>query len=416
MAAADDGDYPAPKRKQRANGEGTVYRRKDGRYEGAGYVLMSDGTIRRKRVYGRTRKEAFEKLAELQRLSRLGVPMPSESWKLADYLTYWLEHIVRPTSKPKTHQGYEVVVRVHVVPVLGAKRLKAVQAADVRRLLTRVQHRCRCCAEGIDERRPVKKRRCCALGECCERFPTARTLQQVHAVLRNALANAVREELVLRNVARLVQVPSPTYRVHRGISADKAKELIETSRPDRLHALFVLTVYLGTRRAELLGLRWEDVDLDRGHLEIAQTLQRVDGELRFVTAKSTSSERTVPLVGNCWDALRKHKAAQEWEASEAGDDWQDHGLVFPSRVGTALEPDNLRRSWHPLRAKLGLDGVRFHDLRHTAVTLLLDLGVPPHIVREIVGHADINVTMTIYAHASLDEKRAALEKLNGRLG
>ncbi|WP_224392569.1 tyrosine recombinase XerC [Pseudonocardia sp. ICBG1293] len=342
--------------------------------------------------------------------------MPTRSWKVGEYLAYWLEHVVRPNSKPKTHQGYEVVVRVHIVPVLGTRRLTALQAADVRRLLAHVQNRCRCCAEEIDARRPEKRRRCCAVGRCCESFPSTRTLQQVHAVLRNALQNAVREELIMRNVAQLVRVPSPKYRVNRGISADQAHELIEASQDDRLHALYVLTLYLGMRRAELLGLRWSAVDLDTGHLEIVQTLQRVDGELRFVPAKTDASERTLPLVGRCLDVLRKHRAAQSWEASEAGDAWQDHGLVFPSRIGTPMEPDNLRRSWYPLRARVGAHRVRFHDLRHTCVTLLLDLGVPPHIGREIAGHSDIGVTMKIYAHASLTEKRAALQKLDGRIG
>ncbi|RZT83716.1 site-specific recombinase XerD [Pseudonocardia sediminis] len=409
--------FPAPRTgKQRGNGEGTVYKRRDGRYEGACYVLMTDGTVRRKRVYARTRKEVVDKLAELQKHSRDGVPMPTKTWTVTEYLAYWLEHVVRPNSKPKTHQGYEVVTRVHVVPVLGKKRLTALQAADIRLLLTRVQHRCRCCAEEIDAGRPERGRRCCAIGRCCESYPSARTLQQVHAVFRNALQNAVREELVMRNVAKLVRVPSPKYRVHRGITADQAHEMIEASVSDRLHALYVLTLYLGMRRAELLGLRWADVDLDGGHLEIVQTLQRVDGELRFVPAKTTASERTLPLVGRCWETLRKHRAAQAWETSEAGDDWTDHDLVFPSRVGTPLEPDNLRRSWYPLRKKLGVESTRFHDLRHTCVTLLLDLGVPPHIVREIAGHSDIGVTMRIYAHASLDEKRAALRKLDGRIG
>jgi integrase len=114
-------------------------------------------------------------------------------------------------------------------------------------------------------------------------------------------------------------------------------------------------------------------------------------------------------------ALREHKSRQFRERSDAWPDWEEHGLVFPSRRGTPMEPDNLRRSWSVIRTAAGLSGVRFHDLRHTCVTLLLDLGVPPHVVREIVGHSAIEVTMTIYAHASLDEKRKALGKLGEAL-
>lgn len=147
-----------------------------------------------------------------------------------------------------------------------------------------------------------------------------------------------------------------------------------------------------------------------------QTLQRVGGSLRLVPPKTEESARTVPLPPPCVDALREHKKRQFAERADTWPDWQDDGLVFPSRRGTPMEPDNLRRSWNAIRATAGLGATRFHDLRHTCVTLLLDLGTPPHVVREIVGHSDIEVTMTIYAHVSLDEKRKALGKLGDALG
>ncbi|WP_192778400.1 site-specific integrase [Nonomuraea africana] len=189
----------------------------------------------------------------------------------------------------------------------------------------------------------------------------------------------------------------------------------QASQGDRFHALYVLALCLGLRRGELLGLRWEDVDLDAGTLEVVQILQRVSGELRFVRPKTDNSERTTPLPQLCLDALKEHRKRQFAERSETWPDWEDHGLVFPSRRGTPMEPDNLRRSWGTVRKAAGLGEMRLHDLRHTCVSLLLDLGVPPHIVREIVGHSDIEVTMTIYAHASLDEKRKALGKLGDAL-
>jgi integrase len=240
-------------------------------------------------------------------------------------------------------------------------------------------------------------------------------VQQVHAVLRNALAAAVREELISRNVAKLVKMPGPSYDVNRGLTLDQARKLLVTAADDRLHALYVLALVLGLRRGELLGLRWDDVDLDAGTLRVRHNLQRVGGELRLVAPKTKKSERTVPLLDLCADALRTHRDRQQIERSAAGLEWVDSRHVFCSTVGTAMEPDNLRRSWCPLRRKVDADGVRFHDLRHTCVTLLLDLGVPPHIVRDIAGHAAIDVTMQIYAHVSLDEKKAAIVKLTDRL-
>ncbi|MFG1945760.1 tyrosine-type recombinase/integrase [Nonomuraea sp. NPDC048826] len=240
-------------------------------------------------------------------------------------------------------------------------------------------------------------------------------IQFIHAVLRNALENAVREETIARNVAKLVKISPPKYKVNRGLTVAQAKAIIKASKGHRLGALYVLAVCLGLRRGELLGLRWQDVDLEAGTLEVTQTLQRVGGRLQFVGPKTEDSARTVPLPSVCLDALKEHRKRQFIEQSNQYPDWEDHGLVFPSRRGTPMEPDNLRRSWGEIRKTVGLGPVRLHDLRHTCVSLLLDMSVPPHIVREIVGHSDIEVTMTIYAHASLDEKRRALGKLGDAL-
>jgi len=187
------------------------------------------------------------------------------------------------------------------------------------------------------------------------------------------------------------------------------------AQPDRLYALYVLALYLGLRRGELLGLRWDDIDLAKKDLEISRTLQRVGGELKVATPKTRHSRRTVPLPEVCVSALQEHQERQKADRDAAGTDWIDSGYVFTSTIGTPIEPDNLRRSWYPVRKAAGLGNVVFHGLRHTCVTLLLDLNVPLHIVRDIVGHSAIEVTMTIYAHASLDEKRAALTKLGEHL-
>jgi integrase len=395
---------------RRANGEGTIYLRRDGRYEGAAFVPTSSGTSKRIRVYAGTREEARKKLTALQRQADQGIPVAAELWSLHRYLKYWLDEVVKPQQRPKTYQGYASVVHNHLVPGLGKKRLDRLTAKDVRQFIKGLSEGCHCCRAGLDAGRG----QCCSIGQCCGRRLSRRTVQQAHSVLRNALHSAMREELIFRNVASLVRVPAPAYRVDRGLSVEQAHKLIELSEPDRLHAFFVLAVMLGLRRGELLGLHWSDVDLNGGALRVVHTLQRVGGRLQLVPPKTMSSVRTVPLPETCVAALRRHADRQEKERVEAAEAWQDSGLVFTSRVGTPLEPDNLRRHWEPLKTALGVE-LRFHDLRHTCVSLLLDLGVPPHVVREIVGHADIGVTMQIYAHASLDERRRAMDALDGRL-
>ena len=171
----------------------------------------------------------------------------------------------------------------------------------------------------------------------------------------------------------------------------------------------------GLRKGELLGLRWVDVDLDSAELQVRQTAQRVAGELQFTAPKTRHSRRSLPLPPLAVDALREHRARQAAERLCAGPAWQDSGLVFTTAHGTPIEPRNLNRHWYGVRDRSGLSGVRLHDLRHTCVTLLLDSGAPPHIVRAIAGHSGIEVTMTIYAHAAREEQRKALAGLSERL-
>jgi len=372
---------------KRANGEGSVYQTKDGRWVGATYADTNTGGRKRVVVYAKTRAEARQKLAELQKELDSGVRVSVENWTVQGYLEHWLETVVKPNRAPKTYQGYELVVRLHIGPHVGRKKLRALTVRDVRLM-------CQHLAAGGMQRRGV---------------------QFAHAVLRAGLQNAMRDELLTRNVAKLVQIPAPEYVVGQGLKPEEAKKLLAAAKSERLCALYVLALYLGLRRGELLGLQWQHVDLEAETLQVVQALQRVDGQLQLKMPKTRSSRRTIPLPTPVVEALRAHKVAQGKERLAAGADWQDTGMVFASRAGTPMEPDNLRRSWYRIREVLPEPRPRFHDLRHTCVTLLLTEGVAPHIVQEIVGHSAIDVTMTIYAHTSLEEKRKALALLGNRL-
>ncbi|WP_019707159.1 site-specific integrase [Streptomyces xinghaiensis] len=187
-------------------------------------------------------------------------------------------------------------------------------------------------------------------------------------------------------------------------------------RKDRLYALYVLVLALGLRKGELLGLTWDAVDLDAGEPSVTQTLQRVKGELSVARPKTRYSERTIPLPPFAVDALLQRRKEQQDEREFCGSEWLDSGFVFTTSVGSPLDPRNLNRHWYATRRRAGLDGYRFHDLRHSFVSLLLDMQAPPHVVREIAGHSDLQVTLGVYAHASTAEKRRALEKLGTVLG
>jgi integrase len=396
------------------NGEGSIYQRSsDGRWVGQAYVLAADGARKRKFVYGVTWEDAHGKLVELKARSQRGIPIPDRVWRLRDYLPYWLATYVSDL-KPTTARGYESAVRLHLIPALGAKRLDRLQVQDVKTFMDALRRKCLCCANGLDKIRPVE-RRCCSVGRCCQHYSTVRQIQFVHAVLRNALQQAMREELVSRNVAKLVRVPSPRYRVGKGLSVDQVKKLLAAAEGHRLYPLWVVAATMGLRRGELLGLRWSDVDLDRGTLMIAQTVQRAGGRLHVQDAKTEGSESVLPLPEITWITILDHQERQRTERERLSEIWHDHGLVFPSERGTPMEPTNLSRAFANLRAKVGLTDVRLHDLRHTVVSLLMELGVAPHIVQAIARHADVKVTLKIYAHANLDAMRQALSQLDRRL-
>ncbi|MBG6069162.1 tyrosine-type recombinase/integrase [Micromonospora ureilytica] len=408
-----------PKQRQSAarrnpNGEGSIYQRSsDGRWVGQAYVLTTEGTRKRKFVYGATWEEAHTKLVDLKSRSQRGIPVPDRAWKLADYLPYWLAAYVSDL-KPTTARGYESAVRLHLVPALGTKRLDGLQVQHVKAFMDEFRRKCLCCTNGLDKIRPAE-RRCCSVGRCCQHYPSARQIQFVHAVLRNALQHAMREELVSRNVAKLVRIPSPRYKVGKGLSVDQVRKILAAAAGHRLHALYVVAATMGLRRGELVGLRWSDLDLDEGTLRVQQTVQRVAGQLHVQDAKTEDSEAVLPLPEVTWLTLLEHQERQQAERAALAEVWEDHDLVFPSERGTPMEPTNLSRSFARLRETAGLPGVRLHDLRHTVVSLLMELGVPPHVVQAIARHADVKITLKVYAHANLDAMRQALGKLDGKL-
>ena len=398
---------------RRANGEGTIYQRKDGRWEGAAYVLTTTGRRARKRVYGRTREEVHAELTAMIGGSHRGLPVSATSQSVADYLTFWLEEVARAKVRPSTFRSYETFVRLYLIPGLGKKKLGRLSATDIRVWLNRTRSTCQCCAQGQDAARPPEQRKCCAIGQCCGRLISARTAQYLHGILRAALQHAVREDLLPRNVARQVQVSAGDRPEIEPLDVDDAKKLLTAAHDDRLFALYAVALGIGLRRGEALGVRWEDIDLDVGLLRVRQTVQRVAGGLAFVPPKTQRSRRTVPLAGPLVTALREHKVRQDVERRVAGSRWREHGLVFTTGLGTPIEPRNLNRSFAALCESAGVRRIRLHDLRHTCATLLLAQGVDLRTIMEILGHSAIAVTGNLYTHVRVETQRTALDRLDG---
>ncbi|MEW1640155.1 tyrosine-type recombinase/integrase [Streptomyces sp. NPDC093801] len=398
-------------RKTRANGDGTIYQRKDGRWEAAGYVLAPGNTRKRVRVYGNTRAEATAKLTEKIATSNRGVPAPSAQGTVGAYLTYWLETVAVHRLRENTHTRYTACVRLYLIPGLGRKKLAKLTAKDVRTWLDQLRTRCQCCARGLD-----KQQRCCAVGTCCGKRLSALTLAYVHSVLKSALEHAVREEEIPRNVARNVRMGTPRPRRFEPLTAAEARQFLAATRGHRLHALFELALHTGLRKGELLGLRWEDLDLASGTASIRRTLQRTNtGGLTALPTKTHSSERRIALPTPCLRSLTLHRDKQRQEREAAGDAWQNSGYVFTRPDGAPIEGATLTRHFTALLRRAGLRRIRFHDLRHSAATLLLEQGVELVVIKELLGHAHIGVTATVYAHVRLRLQRQAIDTLSNAL-
>jgi integrase len=192
------------------------------------------------------------------------------------------------------------------------------------------------------------------------------------------------------------------------LTVEEVRTFLQASRDDRLHALYVVLALLGLRRSEALGLRWDDVDLEQGLLMVRHGLQRIDGRLQLLPPKTRRSRRTVPLPTFLLEALVAHRERQDRERRDLATDWPDLGFVFTTPVGTPVHPRNCTRVVQKALKAAGVRTVRLHDFRHGCVSVLLAAGVPPRTTMEIAGHTTVEMTMNVYGHVTLDDKRAAL--------
>ena len=224
-----------------------------------------------------------------------------------------------------------------------------------------------------------------------------------------ALKQAVRWGLVLRNVADDVDPPKVHKKEVRPLSNEQARKLLDTAQGDRLEALYVVAVQSGLRQGELLALRWEDVDLEARTLQVRRTLTRNGGKLAVGPTKTSKGRCTVKLTQDATEALRRHLERQLVEIDEASNSWQENGLVFCTCKGTLINPTNLRRRFlAPLLQRAGLPPMTFHQLRHTAATILLLKNVNPKVVSEMLGHASIAITLDTYSHVLPNMQQSAV--------
>jgi integrase len=385
---------------KRANGEGTISQRKDGSWRGAvpiGYT--PEGKLKRKWVYGKTQAEVLTKLHEVQHQLAAGL-LVSDKSNVKEYLEEWLRAKEREV-KPQTAEDYRYQLEHYVVPLIGRIPLAKLAPIDIQRMVGRLSER-------YSPQRANKCRR----------------------VLSTALTQAVRWQIIPRNPCNAVQPLKVEKREMALWTGEQATRFLDTATGHRLYAAFYLLLSTGLRRGELLGLQWQDIDLQRSTLRVRRSLIEQRGRIRISTPKSERSARRVALPPDMLAVLQTHRARQKAEAAELGGTWPDLDLVFCSEVGTYLHPRNFERSWHLLQertraawvaeatargddevARLDKQGkllprIRLHDLRHLHASLAIAQGMDAKVLADRLGHARASFTLDVYTHL-FEEQRAA---------
>jgi integrase len=373
--------------KRRDSGDGSIFQRSDGRW----VARLRDSAGRPRYLYAKDRAHAKQRLTEAQTVVHTGQPLPDQRLTFGRYLLDWVAGLGAGV-KPRTVAYYETYVRRHLLPSdLAQKPLARLEPADLRRLYATKL------SSGL----------------------SSTSVHHIHAVIHVALQRAVDDGILGRNVASLVGRSNRPKVRHVEMSTiaagDQPRRFLEAAKGERLEALLVLAITTGMRRGELLAVRWKDVDLDRAVLAVTGSLQGESRPTLNIATPKSGKSRSVALGTVAVTALRDHRKRQAQEQLLVGSEWRDLGLVFSTEFGDFLSPTTLRLALRRALTRAGLPTIRFHDLRHTAATLMLSRGVHPKMASEMLGHSTIAITLDLYSHVTANMQRQAADAIDAAL-
>ena len=377
--------------KKRANGEGSIRKRKDGRWEGR-YTAGHDpetGKAIYKNVLGRSQAEVKEKLKQaIEETQALDVTKAGK-YTVGEWMEVWFQDYAKIKVRPSSHQTYQGYIHNHIRPNIGDIPLEKLTSLDLQKFYKKLL------VQGRVDRVEAKGQ---------PKGLSAKTVRNIHQILSSALKLAQEQRLILTNPAEGCALPRVEHQEMKTLTTVQLASFFREARESGVFELYYLELATGLRRGELLGLKWEDVDLERGDLRVRRQVSRINGEVVEAPLKTKNAYRTLPLAEDTVSVLREQRK------KVGNSPW-----VFPSPDGGPISPDSVLHMLHRVLKRAGLPKVRFHDLRHTFATLVLQNGVDVKTVSGMLGHFSAGLTLDTYAHITSAAQRQAAQTMGSVL-
>ena len=378
--------------KRRANGEGNIRKRKDGRWEGR-YTAGHDpetGKQLFKNVLGKTQAEVKDKLnAALEELKRIDVVV-SDQMTTGEWLDTWLEHYAKPLMRATTYNNYETLIRLYIKPYVGEVKLNKLTTLQIQKLYNRLL------TNGRFDRPEAKDQ---------PKGLSGKTVRNIHTVIHSACEKAIMERILAVNPTKGCRLPKKDHTEMKVLPPEKLADFFREAKETGVFELYYLDLSTGLRRGELLGLKWSDIVFENRTLEVKRQIQRVNGVIQETAPKTRNAYRKILLPVEAVEILQQYREQQTLESE----------YVFSSPTGGIMEPDCARKMLKRVLERAGLDEMRFHDLRHTFATLALSSGVDVKTLSSMLGHYSAGFTLDTYAHVTAQMQEDAANKVGGFL-
>ena len=377
--------------KRRANGEGNLRKRKDGRWEGR-YTAGRDpetGKAIYKSVLGKTQAETKAKLKQaIEEANGLDAAKAGQ-YTVGQWMEVWFEHYAKVKVRASSHQTYRGYIDNHIKPNIGKIPLEKLTSLELQKFYKKLLEKGR--VDRLESRHQSKGL-------------SAKTVRNIHQIISSAMKLAQEQKLIASNPAEGCALPKMEHQEMQTLPVEQLQSFLREAKESGVFELYYLELATGLRRGELLGLKWEDIDLERGDFRVRRQIARINGEVVEAPLKTKNAYRTLPLAEDTIDVLKAQR-------KKTGDGpW-----VFPSPTGGPISPDSVLHMLHRVLKRAGLPRVRFHDLRHTFATLALQNGVDVKTVSGMLGHFSAGFTLDTYAHVTTAAQRQAAKTMGGIL-